>query len=276
VVSPASDRIALEVTVDSAQLERELGQVFTSQAPVSQLVGPRGQAMPSTLTPPQPITPPGEDPKDPEPKKRQTDYYKSSLRYLSRLTAVTGIALGITALVKSSTVMSTTVGALNSTLGAMVDSFLAPLVPLLIPAINKLASLIPVMSEAGQSAATSVENVIAAVKGETEDGVKISQAEVGKAIGLNFLDILSKGLIGGGNVYSSPHRGGIFGASTEQEREEDWASQIGNVFERAMTRLGAQTLASVNINVNNTGSPDDVNVETDQRDTYSRSFAGAP
>ncbi len=130
-----NDTIKLELTVDRAAMEQQLGQVFDA-GPVAPSVG-GGRA--------------GEGAK--------VAAGPSFGRMLAPLAALTGISLGITSLVRGSQVMSTTVGALNTTLSALVDSFLAPLAPYLVKLIDLAAKLFPAAEAAGEATKAKVDVV---------------------------------------------------------------------------------------------------------------------
>jgi len=109
-------RIKLEMTLDREELEGQLGQVFRA-------TDPSGGGVPAGPAGGRPGGPLGAEERRVERSDRREERSdsKKSLRYLAKLG---GIALGITAMVKSSQVMTTTLGALNSVLGGMIDSFL--------------------------------------------------------------------------------------------------------------------------------------------------------
>ena len=137
MVSGNTDTIKLELIVDRDALQQQLSTVFgTSLGPTEGGI-PAGVGVGSG--------------KNKKPAK--VDLGQQASKQLGNLARLTGISLGITALVKSSKVAQTTLGAMQSVLGAVVDSFLAPLVPLLIPLITGTTKLVEPAMKAGERAA---------------------------------------------------------------------------------------------------------------------------
>lgn len=144
--------IKLELTVDKAELERQLGQVFQGpMAPEGGTGGARGRGpmKPTRVEPGQQMN-----------------------KSLKNLVHLAGIYFGISAMVKNSQVMSTSLNALGSVMGAMMDSFLAPLVPKLLPVLNKIADMLPGAAKAGQTTAETIDDL-----GEFGNKLKQSREE---------------------------------------------------------------------------------------------------
>ncbi len=141
MVTGAVDTIELKLVVDKAEMEQQLGQALTATGPPSGGgIGTSKSGIPV------------------EPGVRMS-------KSLGMLAKLGGIALGITALVKGSKVMSTTMGAFSTVMGAMVDVFLAPLMVQLLPVLEKLAQWIPTVQSAGEIFADLVGGIS---KGVTE------------------------------------------------------------------------------------------------------------
>lgn len=130
----ADQTIKLELTIDRADLERQLGQTFQGPVAAGGTGGPAARRRPTRV----------------EPGAQMG-------KMLGKLAGLTGIAYTLTSILKTSQVMSTTASAFNSIIGALVDSFLAPLLPLLIPVMRKLASYILPAAKTGQEVADTVE-----------------------------------------------------------------------------------------------------------------------
>ncbi len=134
MVTGAVDTIELKLVVDKAEMEQQLGQALTATGPPSGGAGPSKGGIPV------------------EPGVRMS-------KSLGMLAKLGGIAFGITALVKGSKVMSTTMGAFSTVMGAMVDVFLAPLMVQLLPVLEKLAKWIPTAQGAGEIVADLVSGL---------------------------------------------------------------------------------------------------------------------
>ena len=106
VTGADSGAIRLELTIDRAELEQQMNQVFGRTAVGGGPMGPATRVNPREGVKVSPGA--------------------GFTQMLGKLGALTGIALGITAIVRSSKIVSTTAGALNTVLGAMIDVFLAP------------------------------------------------------------------------------------------------------------------------------------------------------
>ncbi len=185
MVSGNSERIQLELVIDQAELERQLGTVFQSPGG-----GVPGGVKPALET-------------GSKAKPMMVDATGKMASGIGSLAKLSGIALGITALVKSSQVVGTTIGALNSVLFAMVDSFLAPLVPLLLPLLTKLTKGIAPAAQAGQNVADTVSGLKTLATGKTPGGKTLSPEELSSArkevagnIGKDLLDIITPEIFG--------------------------------------------------------------------------------
>lgn len=137
MVSRGSDNeqiIKLEMTIDKAELERQLGTTFQGPAAGGAGAGVTARRKPSRV--------------EPGPQMG---------KMLGKLAGLTGIAFTLNAILKQSKVISTTANAFNSIIGAILDSFLAPLIPLLIPVMEKLASLIQPAGALGSDVGGTIE-----------------------------------------------------------------------------------------------------------------------
>ncbi len=180
MVQGSTDTIELQLVVDRAQLEGQLGQAFTATGPPSGK-GVGAQGVPVSPSP-------------------------SMGKMLAPLAKLTGIGLGMTALVRGSKVMSTTMGAFVTTMGAIVDSFLAPLVPLLLPVLENLQKYIPKAAAAGDAAVRIITSAKEELKADFGPGgmgpfmvgsqrpvglpEDVSRGDVWKQAGQNLLDML--------------------------------------------------------------------------------------
>ncbi|KKN86827.1 hypothetical protein LCGC14_0263860 [marine sediment metagenome] len=133
MVTGAVDTIELKLVVDKAEMEQQLGQALVASGPPSAGAGPSKGGIPV------------------EPGVKMG-------KSLAGIAKLGGIALGITALVKGSKVMTTTLGAFSTVMGAMVDVFLAPLMVQLLPVLEKLAKWIPIAQTAGETVADIVRD----------------------------------------------------------------------------------------------------------------------
>ena len=166
MVSQADETtIKLEMMIDKAELERQLGTVF--QTPGAK--GPMARDG-------KPMTRPG------EPEKPTTVRPDGGMnRQLSNLTRLAGIYFGITAMAKNSQIMSTTLGALGNIMGAILDSFLAPFLPMIAKALFKIAEIIPIAAKAGEDTVAVIESVdegISALKEEWNSRSNFGKADL--------------------------------------------------------------------------------------------------
>ena len=79
--------------------------------------------------------------------KKQTDYAKEAEK--SRKTSLikqAGVSISLGGILKQSQVFTSTLGTVFQLLGAFVDVIMAPFLPVVVPAIKKIASLLPVVS----------------------------------------------------------------------------------------------------------------------------------
>ncbi len=178
MVTGAVDTIELKLVVDKAEMEQQLGQALVASGPPSAGAGPSKGGIPV------------------EPGVKMG-------KSLAGIAKLGGIALGITALVKGSKVMTTTLGAFSTVMGAMVDVFLAPLMVQLLPVLEKLAKWIPIAQKAGESVAKVVDQVVKEVGGDISTGkfmfggsrpsglpAEVTKQEVWKEAGKNLLNLL--------------------------------------------------------------------------------------
>lgn len=223
-------RIKLEFVLDRAELESQLGQVFRA-------TDPSGGGMPAG--------PAGGRARDPlvseerrverSDRREERSDSKKSLRYLAMLG---GIALGITAMVKSSQVLTSTLGALNSVLGGMIDSFLAPLVPLLMPAIQKLAEFIPAAAAAGAVTAEGAADIITGLRQVAGSEGGDVRNEVLGGIGKTLLDMLTPQMFGK-DLYRSPPKRRL--EEVQRIREEIGMPEV-SFLERSLKYVKPETL----------------------------------
>lgn len=291
MVTGGNDRIQLELTVDKAELEKQLGQLF--QTPVGPLgpgaAGAAGGAAPGTKGRPAVIEAGGK-----------------TMSFLGNLAKLSGVAIGITALVKNSQVLGTTVGALNTTLFAIVDSFLAPLVPLLIPALNKIAELIGPAQRAGQGTAETTGGVIEGAKellgagGRQGKELRDAQKTFGLNVAKDLLDFLTPQVFGQ-DLFRGPTQQRMRAAGIESGGElisnlafgiaEFMANRgtaelgpaarrgLSNMSESEVRRLTSRPAVQANFNISLDNIDDIVSevrseLERISRDQYSRGFLG--
>lgn len=291
MVTGGNDRIQLELTVDKAELEKQLGQLF--QTPVGPLgpgaAGAAGGAAPGTKGRPAVIEAGGK-----------------TMSFLGNLAKLSGVAIGITALVKNSQVLGTTVGALNTTLFAIVDSFLAPLVPLLIPALNKIAELIGPAQRAGQVTAETTGGVIEVTKellgagGRQGKELRDAQKTFGLNVAKDLLDFLTPQAFGQ-DLFRGPTQQRMRAAGIERGGDpisnlafgiaEFMANRgtaelgpaarrgLSNMSESEVRRLISRPAVQANFNISLDNIDDIVSevrseLERISRDQYSRGFLG--
>ena len=82
---------------------------------------------------------------------------KTALGGLKKLTGLSFTAAG---LLKQSQVFTGVVGSIYQLIGAMIDVILAPLLPIMLPAIKFMASLIPIISEKAKIVADKIIGVV--------------------------------------------------------------------------------------------------------------------
>ncbi len=133
VTAGGAETIKLELVVDKASLEKQLAGAFGTPGTGGGETSSRGSR---------------------KGKPMFMEAAGKTEKSLGNLTKLVGIGLGIAALVKLSKVMAASTHALQSVLGAIVDSFLAPIVAQLLPGILKLLStVIPSAAAAGKDVA---------------------------------------------------------------------------------------------------------------------------
>jgi len=91
-----------------------------------------------------------------EETKRQTGFLK---KFAGVTKTITGIQFTTAAFLKQSQIFTSTVGVIFQLMGALVDVILAPFIPILIPAIQFIAKMIPVVSKIAQGVADTIVNV---------------------------------------------------------------------------------------------------------------------
>jgi hypothetical protein len=134
--------IKLEMVIDRAELERQLGTVFqTAGTGTGGGVAARGSGGAAGTSAQKPM---------------HVDAAGGMGKELKQLRNLAKMYFGISAMVKNSQVLNTTLGAIGATMGALADSFLAPLVPLLMPVLTELARFIPAMAKAGEDTAAAL------------------------------------------------------------------------------------------------------------------------
>ena len=79
---------------------------------------------------------------------------------LGGLRKLTGISLTAAGLLKQSQVFTGVIGSIFQLFGAMIDVILAPLLPIMLPAIKFMASLIPIISEKAKIVASKIIGVV--------------------------------------------------------------------------------------------------------------------
>jgi hypothetical protein len=82
--------------------------------------------------------------------KGQAEGMKNQPRWWTKALKTMGIQMGIAGILKQSQIFTSTLGSLFQILGAFVDVMLAPWMPVIIPALRKLANQIPAMRVAAQ------------------------------------------------------------------------------------------------------------------------------
>ena len=82
--------------------------------------------------------------------KGQAEGMKNQPRWWTKALKTMGIQMGIAGILKQSQIFTSTLGSLFQILGAFVDVMLAPWMPVIIPALRKLANQIPTMRIAAQ------------------------------------------------------------------------------------------------------------------------------
>ena len=87
---------------------------------------------------------------------KQAEGMKNQPRWWTKALKTMGIQMGIAGILKQSQIFTSTLGSLFQILGAFVDVMLAPWMPVIIPAIRKLANQVPRMREIGQKFFDSV------------------------------------------------------------------------------------------------------------------------
>jgi hypothetical protein len=92
-----------------------------------------------------------------------------------------GLNFSAGAILKQSQIFTSSIGVIFQLLGALVDVMLAPLIPLLIPAIDALSRFIPVMAKWADAVLTPMVNGILFTFGAAYGSIKETYAEV-KAI----------------------------------------------------------------------------------------------
>ena len=135
-----SQTIKLEMTIDKADLERQLGTVFQPAGAGGgggTGVGGRGVSRKPQLV-------------------EAAGKMGKGIKYLAGLV---GIGLTLTAMLKLSKVMAAATSAFQSILGAMVDSFLAPFMPLMKELMEWLAQGIGPAGDIGAGAAEIIDYV---------------------------------------------------------------------------------------------------------------------
>ena len=79
--------------------------------------------------------------------KKQTEYAKEAEKVRkTSLIKQAGVSISLGGLLKQSQVFTSTLGTIFQLMGALVDVILAPFLPVVVPAIKKIASLLPVVS----------------------------------------------------------------------------------------------------------------------------------
>ena len=138
-VEASSEQISLELTVDQQQLEQQLNEIFGGTG-AGRPAGGMAQVQPTS----------GESGGKGIPVQPGAGF----TRAFKPLLGLFGIGLGITALVKSSKLMAATSGMISSVLGAMMDTVLAPFIPLISEKIAWLAENgIPALQRAMETVA---------------------------------------------------------------------------------------------------------------------------
>lgn len=148
MVTSAGDTIKLELTVDVNSLRRQLDQIFPGGMPGGAPTtaggggaGTRARARAAARATAGRLRGP----------PAKVDPGRQMGKALSPLVRLAGIYFGINAMLKSSVVAQTTMGALSATLGAISDAFLIHLVPLMNKLLVWLAEHgIPAAAEAGK------------------------------------------------------------------------------------------------------------------------------
>ncbi len=171
VTASGPDTIKLELVVDRASLEQQLGGTFGA---------PSGGG--------------GAGAKGPGSRVGKPMFMEAGQKTgktLGNLGKLVGISLGIMALVKLSKTMAATSNALQSVLGAIVDSFLAPIVAQLLPGLLKMMSkLIPPAAEAGADIAEALGLIPKAIdKWKTATGKEKKDLFTG--IGVDAVKVLN-------------------------------------------------------------------------------------
>lgn len=144
--------IKLEMVIDRPELERQLGTIF--QGPAGKGVPIAGGGGGAQVGGVQVGRRPGEPTKATVVKPDQ-----SMGRQLQHLTRLAGIYFGVSAMVKNSKVLGTTMSALGSIMGAILDSFLVPFLPLIVRLLKALTPGIQKAREVGGAVASGLEDI---------------------------------------------------------------------------------------------------------------------
>ncbi len=250
--SGETQTIKLEMTIDKAELERQLGTVFGPSGgnPLSPDGAPGGgrgsPRKPQKIGPTRPdATPPGPGMRPLTPpdstggergatsKPQKVDAAGKMLKGMKYMAGLVGIGLTLGAMLKLSKVMAAATHALQSILGAMIDSFLAPIMVELLPVLKWIASMIPHASTAGQG----IGDTIAEAKtlpeklrqrrereraryGSETGGDTMFALKLAKVLGESVLDTVKLGVQGGGAQQRAILKLG--GANTERLKTPDW------------------------------------------------------
>ncbi len=158
MVTSGADEIRLVLSVDRADIERQLSKGFDaaigkgakgsllSQSDQSALKGFREQRrQQKEVTELASFRGEGDEAGG-KGKPTKVNPGKSFMAVLKPLAALFGISLGITGLLKSSKIMQTTANAFGQILGAMVDMLLMPFMPLIVDLLRGLLTLLPKIS----------------------------------------------------------------------------------------------------------------------------------
>ncbi len=189
MVTPDDQKITLELTVDKAELERQLGEVFGGKGgPAGGPGGGRGKDRLSFLSDDEKKQLSGfrEQKRAKSEQAELSSFLKPTsgesgkgiavnpgagfVKHLKSLGALFGIAVGITALVRQSKLLGEASKAFNSIMGAMVDMFIAPFMPMIAKALMKIAGLIPVAGDAGQKVMDTIDRTKRMVSGDDKSG----------------------------------------------------------------------------------------------------------
>ncbi len=157
MVTQDDQTIKLEMVIDRAELERQLGTIF--QGPAGKAASGAAGAGAGGGSGGGLAGPGGRRPGDP----KQATLVRPDAgmaKQLQHLTRLAGIYFGISAMAKNSQILSTTMGALGSIMGAIMDSFLAPFMPMIAKALTKIADLIPKAAEAGEATVEVIDSLV--------------------------------------------------------------------------------------------------------------------